>query len=85
MSVAIQQKDQIVTVVQRFLAQRSITRQVVPEDDLREVGLTSLDLVNLMLFVEAEFDLTIPVADISPANFQSVSTISGLITKLLNL
>lgn len=71
-------------VVQRLLADRSISRHVSSDDDLREVGLTSLDMVNLMLSVEAEFDLEIPEIDITPANFRSISTISRLVTALLN-
>ena len=84
MKAAIRLEDRIVTHVQRLLAERSISGPVSPDDDLREVGLTSLDMVNLMLAVEAEFDLMIPVEDITPANFRSVAAISGLITKLLH-
>jgi acyl carrier protein len=76
--------DRVVDVVQRLLAERSISRAVNSNDDLREVGLTSLDMVNLMLSVEAEFDLEIPETDITPANFRSISTISRLVTELLN-
>jgi acyl carrier protein len=76
--------DRVVDVVQRLLVERSINRQVSSDDDLREVGLTSLDMVNLMLSVEAEFDLEIPEMDITPANFRSISTISRLVTTLLN-
>jgi acyl carrier protein len=76
--------DRVVDVVQRLLAERLIGRPVSSDDDLREVGLTSLDMVNLMLSVEAEFDLEIPEIDITPANFRSISTISSLITTLLN-
>jgi acyl carrier protein len=77
-------RDRVEDVVQRLLAERSISRPVSSDDDLREVGLTSLDMVNLMLSVEAEFDLEIPEIDITPANFRSISTISSLITTLLN-
>ncbi len=77
-------EDRIVTHVQRLLEERSITGPVSPEDDLREVGLTSLDMVNLMLSVEAEFDLMIPIEDITPANFKSIAAISRLITKLVH-
>ena len=76
--------DRVVGVVQRLLAERSINRPVSSDDDLREVGLTSLDKVNLMLSVEAEFDLEIPEIHITPANFRSISTISRLVTELLN-
>jgi acyl carrier protein len=77
-------RDRVEDVVQRLLAERSISRPVSSDDDLREVGLTSLDMVNLMLSVEAEFDLEIPEIDITPANFRSISTISSLVTTLLN-
>ena len=76
--------NRVVDVVQRLLVERSINRPVHPNDDLRTIGLTSLDMVNLMLSVEAEFDLEIPEVDITPANFRSISTISTLINALLN-
>lgn len=74
----------MVEVVQRLLAERSISRPVGSDDDLREVGLTSLDMVNVMLSIEAEFSLEIPEIEITPANFRSISTISRLVTALLN-
>ena len=77
-------EGRIVTHVQRLLAERAITGPVSPEDDLRGVGLTSLDMVNLMLSVEAEFDLMIPIGEITPANFKSIAAISRLITKLVH-
>ena len=76
--------NRVAVVVQRLLAERSITRPVSLDDDLREVGLTSLDMVNVMLSVEAEFDLEIPEIEITPANFRSISTIRRLVTALLN-
>ena len=76
--------DRVADVVQRLLTERSISRPVCSDDDLSEVGLTSLDMVNLMLSVEAEFDLEIPEIHITPANFRSISTISRLVTELLN-
>jgi len=83
MKAAVRHDNRIASVVQRLLAERSISRPISSEADLREVGLTSLDMVNLVLAVENEFDLTIPEADITPANFRSVSTISSLISRLL--
>jgi acyl carrier protein len=77
-------EDRIVTVVQQLLIERAISRPVSADDDLRQAGLTSLDMVNLVLAVEAEFDLMIPEASITPANFRSISAISSLITRLLN-
>ena len=43
-----------------ILAQNSLTADITPQAKLVDVGLTSMDMVNLMLGVEAEFDFTIP-------------------------
>ena len=51
-------------------------------DSLTDVGLSSIDMVNLMLAVEAEFDIMIPPADITPQNFRSVATIEAMIARL---
>ena len=48
-----------------------------------DVGLTSMDMVNLMLGVEAEFDFTIPQDEITPENFQSVKTLELMIASQL--
>ena len=49
------------------------------DDDLGENGLSSLDFVNLMLAVEAEFDLKIPELDMRPTNFRSIARIETLV------
>jgi acyl carrier protein len=68
-----------------LLTQRSISRTVEPADDLRDAGLTSMDMVNLVLAVETEFDVMIPESRITPANFRSVAAISSLIEALQQL
>jgi len=74
--------ERITAVVRRILAERSIVRAFAPQEDLREVGLTSLDMVNLVLSIESELDVGIPEAEITPANFRSVATIEALVTSL---
>ena len=71
-------------IVQRMLVDRAISRAVAPDDDLRLAGLSSLDLVTLVLEVEAEFDVTVPEQSIVPINFRSIASISRLITSLLH-
>jgi acyl carrier protein len=77
-------EGKIAKVVHKLLLDHSIDRTFHAEDDLREVGLTSLDMASLVLSVEAEFDLMIPEREITPANFRSVSTITNLVTALLH-
>ena len=74
--------ERVIAVVQRLLTQRSINRSIAPADDLRDAGLTSMDMVNLVLAVETEFDVMIPESSITPANFRSVAAISSLIGAL---
>jgi acyl carrier protein len=38
-------------------------------------------MVNLVLAVEAELTVSIPEAEITPANFRSVATIEALVTR----
>jgi acyl carrier protein len=50
---------------------------------LSELGMSSIKMVNLMLAVELEFDLTIPQSDITPENFRSVASVEALLARLL--
>jgi acyl carrier protein len=77
-------EPRIVTVVQQVFEERAIARSVRSDDLLAEAGLTSLDLVKIVLLVESEFNLMIPISDIKPANFRSISTIGRLVGRLLN-
>ena len=52
---------------------------------LSELGMSSIKMVNLMLAVEAEFDLSIPQNEITPENFRSVASIEALLARLLAL
>jgi acyl carrier protein len=62
-------------LVAAILEQNAIAVQLDPQSRLVDVGLTSMDMVNLMLGVEAEFDFTIPQSEITPENFQSIRTL----------
>ena len=75
--------DRVSALVNRLLAERSLRFPAFPEDDLRSLGLSSLDMVNLVLSVESEFDVSIPDADITPARFRSIMTIAALVAALL--
>jgi acyl carrier protein len=76
--------ERVVAVVQRLVSERSITRLVSSDDTLAEAGLTSLDAVRLVLLVEDDFGIEIPVGELTLANFRSISTISRLVSKMLN-
>lgn len=77
--------ERIIAVVQQMVRERSITRPVSSNDSLAEAGMTLLDAVRLVLLVEDEFNIEIPVNELTLANFRSISTISLLVTKLASL
>ena len=76
-------RSRIVVLVQGILEQNAVAAEVTPSTKLVDIGLTSMDMVNLMLGVEAEFDFTIPQDEITPDNFQSVATLVRMVAKEL--
>ena len=73
----------LLALVKSILKQNAITAEVEPNTLLVDVGLTSMDMVNLMLAVEAEFDFTIPQSEITPENFQSVASLEKMVVHQL--
>jgi acyl carrier protein len=74
--------ERITALVRAILEKRAITRSVGRDDVLSDCGISSLDLVNLMLAVETEFELKIPDLDMTPANFRTIARIEALVEKL---
>jgi len=74
--------SKITDIVHQLLRDRSVDRAFGREDNLRDVGLTSLDMTSLVFAVEAEFSIQIPDRTITPANFTTVATIARLIATL---
>jgi len=72
--------ERVALLVRRILGKRAIVRPVGPDDDLRACGLSSLEIVNLMLSVETEFAMRIPERDMTPANFRSIARIAALVS-----
>ena len=75
--------ERVAALVRRLFAKRAINRDVGHDDDLTASGLSSLDIVNLMLSVETEFDIKIPDREMTPANFRSIARIDALVGSLL--
>jgi acyl carrier protein len=75
----LQTSSRINAIVGQFIAQQD---HVERDHDLQELGLTSMQMVNLMLSIEAEFDLTIPSAKLVPSNFRTIENIEKLLREL---
>ncbi|MBR0690906.1 acyl carrier protein [Bradyrhizobium manausense] len=78
-------RDRIIKLVKGILEQNSLITDVTPSTKLVDAGLSSMDMVNLMLGVEAEFDFTIPQSEITPENFKSVETLERMVATQLKL
>jgi acyl carrier protein len=76
-------QDRVLSLVRSVIKQNAIAADVQPESRLVDIGLCSMDMVTLMLKVEAEFDLTLPQPEITPENFQSVKTLGLMIVNQL--
>jgi acyl carrier protein len=74
--------ERVVALIEQILRQKFIKQRVAIDAELAQLGLASIDMVNLILAVEAEFDVMIPSADLIPENFQSILTIEALLEKL---
>ena len=72
----------IAGLVEDILSRRGVSGPIVPDAELARFGMTSIDMVEVMLGVEAEFDVTIPPAEITLENFRSVAAMVSLVSRL---
>jgi acyl carrier protein len=76
--------DRLVALVKQVTGPSAVYPSPFPVDtQLSDLGISSLKMVNLMLAVEIEFDIAIPQSEITPENFQSLSSIQRLVVKML--
>lgn len=75
-------RERVTALVAGLLDQAGRFREVGLDERLVDAGLTSMDMVNLMLAVEAEFDVLIPPDDITPGNFRSIATVEALVERV---
>jgi len=69
----------ITSIVRTLLAKRAGPAEVAPDQNLTDAGLTSLDMVNLMLAIEDAFEIEIPQRRMTPSNFRTISAIESLV------
>lgn len=75
--------DRISVLVTGILSrQPQGARSIGPADSLSDAGVSSLDMVNLMLALESTFDIFIPPEMIKPSSFRSIASIAAMIDTL---
>jgi acyl carrier protein len=75
-------RRQITAIVEELLAKRTGASAVTVDQNLTDAGLTSLDMVGLMLGIEDAFGIEIPQRRMTPANFRSIAAIEQLVSGL---
>jgi len=76
-------RERIVGLVERILERTAGAAPLEPGGRLAELGMSSMKMINLMIAIEVEFDLSIPQTDITPDNFESIASVESLVVKLL--
>jgi len=75
-------RERLIALVRKILGPQAAMRPLPIDARLSELGMSSLKMVNLMLAMEVQFDLSIPQAEITPDNFASIASVAALIVKL---
>ncbi|HEY4751161.1 MAG TPA: phosphopantetheine-binding protein [Steroidobacteraceae bacterium] len=75
-------RDRLLRLVAQILGKSDAASSIPLEGRLSELGMSSIKMVNLMLAVEVEFDISIPQTDITPDNFRSVASVEALVARL---
>ena len=78
-------RERIVGLVERILERKAGTAPFALGARLSELGMSSMKMINLMLAIEVEFDVTIPQSDITPDNFDSIASVEALVVRLLGV
>jgi acyl carrier protein len=78
-------RERLLALVAQILGKPDAAATLPVEGRLSDLGMSSIKMVNLMLSVEVEFDVTIPQGDITPDNFRSVASVEALLLRILAL
>ena len=57
---------------------------VEPKTNFNQIGIDSLSLIELVLFVERKFNIALPEEDLLPENFKSAETLAKCAFRHLN-
>jgi acyl carrier protein len=75
-------RERLIDLIRQILGAPAAARPLPIDARLSELGMSSIKMVNLMLAIEVEFNLTIPQAEITPDNFESIVSVEQLVRRL---
>jgi acyl carrier protein len=75
--------ERVVSLIERILERPAGAEPLSVTVRLNELGMSSMKMISLMIAIEVEFDLSIPQADITPENFESIASVDAMVIRLL--
>lgn len=75
-------RERLLTLVRKVMGAPGATRPLAVDARLSELGISSIKMVGLMLAIEAEFNITIDPAEITPENFASIASIEAMLERI---
>ncbi len=75
-------RERLIGLVRQVLGTQAASRLLPIDARLSDLGVSSLKMVNLMLALEVEFDISIPQNEITPENFRSIVSVESLVARL---
>lgn len=72
----------VIQVLQDIRTEGATPGPIAADSRLADIGFTSVDMVKVMLGIEAEFDLMIPQPEITPENFISAASIAAMLYRI---
>ena len=74
--------NEFAKIVAGLLPERDRAKPIAHDEPLTTAGLNSLGMVNLLLEIEANFNITVPASLVVPKSFRSINSISRLIESI---
>ncbi len=75
-------RERLIALVRQILGPPAANRPLPIDARLADLGMSSLKMVNLMLALEVQFDVSIPQEEITPENFASITSVEAVIVRL---
>jgi acyl carrier protein len=75
-------RERLIELIRTIIGARGVARPLEIDARLSDLGMSSVKMVNFMLAIEVEFDITIPQGEITPENFESIVSVEALVRKL---
>lgn len=76
-------RERLLGLVRKAMGTPGATRPLAVDARLSELGISSIKMVGLMLAMEAEFNITIEQAEITPENFASIASMEAMLDRIL--